>query len=87
MTVEVKSFSTSARIEIDISDCRGVDFNQKTCRFSCECGKQLQLDRVLIDKLSNEKAVSVLQHIIATKIQPWLDQHKECGSPTISMPV
>lgn len=87
MTVKVKTFSKRAEIDIDLSDVKGIEFNGKTYRFTCCCGKALQLQRVLIDKLSHQKSVALLQHIVNTTIKPWLDEHQECGSPTISMPV
>jgi hypothetical protein len=76
-----------AHIEIDLP-WNWIEFEQSQCRFNClECRSVLQLDRILIRKLEGEHADPVLEHLVNTKVIPWIEQHSECGIKEVAFAV
>jgi hypothetical protein len=57
-----------------------IKFNDRTYCFSCAgCGEKLQLNKTVLDRFYKENAMPLIQSIVDRDVNPWLNEHKECG--------
>jgi hypothetical protein len=72
--------TTSGPIQVELT-AEHLVYEAHLFRFTCEsCGERLQLDGILMQRLADKQAHGMIEHITATQVIPFLDEHLNCSN-------
>ena len=72
-------YSCPIQLETDTS-AEHLIWSERDYGYTCEgCGDSLLLDKIFLEKMRQEKAIGMVEHIVKTQVVPWIQIHLDCG--------